>query len=116
MNISFRTALPFPASIDWDRAALRFHAGRKCARTADAQWLGQWVNRSCADSLEARRGYGAAAFDAYLDVRRNPTGVAEALLREIQETRRAKASFALWSPRRNARKLKKKSRRAALAA
>ena len=92
MNISFRTALPFPASIDWDRAALRFQAGRKCARTADAQWLGQWVNRSCADSLEARRGYGATAFDAYLDVRRNPTGVAEALLREIQETRRAESS------------------------
>jgi len=85
MNITFRTSLPFPASIDWDRAALRFHTPLKCATTAGAQWLGQWVHRSCADSLEARRRYGAAAFDAYLDVRWNPTGVAEALLREIQE-------------------------------
>ena len=86
LNITFRTALPFAASIDWERASLRYHPARGCT-SKDAGWLtDNWLNNQSSSRLEAKRSYASSAFDAYLDVRKNPRGVAEALLREIQES------------------------------
>lgn len=84
LNLTFRTSLPFAASIDWERASLRFNPTRTC-KAQDVSWLDRLFDVRC-PLLEAKRAYGAAIFDAHLDVRNNPSGVATALLREIQES------------------------------
>ena len=83
----FYTSLPFPSSIDWASMTIRLVPSRTCNKrqtlghTSDAQWLSKWHHTGSA--LEDLRWRGRRAFHDHMDYEYNPSGVANALLRDL---------------------------------